>query len=204
VVSPHIHNLRDAQDKSPKYGEFLFPLITRLLHRFKIDSTSRVVDLGSGVGNVVLQVRLQTGARAYGCEVEPARHRVAELFEQDVARRMAKYPEQFADSQASKLRTADAFNDKESRREVQDADFIIYNSLAFTPDLLERLRECVLPNLKPGAALVSSQRVVRGKKTAREKMLKALEVEESKEKSLGIEASWTDKPIEFWIYRRLS
>ncbi|KAF8974995.1 Nucleosomal histone H3-Lys79 methylase [Entomortierella lignicola] len=51
------------------YGEIL-PILTReFIQKTKLDNTKVFVDLGCGIGNVVLQVALQTGAESYGVEI---------------------------------------------------------------------------------------------------------------------------------------
>lgn len=51
------------------YGEILPILTKEFIHRAKLDHTKVFVDLGCGIGNVVLQVALQTGAESYGVEI---------------------------------------------------------------------------------------------------------------------------------------
>ncbi|KAI1308417.1 Nucleosomal histone H3-Lys79 methylase [Mortierella claussenii] len=51
------------------YGEIL-PILTReFIQRTKLNERKVFVDLGCGIGNVVLQVALQTGAESYGVEI---------------------------------------------------------------------------------------------------------------------------------------
>ncbi|KAF2744958.1 S-adenosyl-L-methionine-dependent methyltransferase [Sporormia fimetaria CBS 119925] len=69
TVSPHAHKLRRVKDKETTYGELLPPFIHTLFSQTSLNSTSTFVDLGSGVGNVVLQSALQTGATSYGIEI---------------------------------------------------------------------------------------------------------------------------------------
>ncbi|KAG0310491.1 Nucleosomal histone H3-Lys79 methylase [Dissophora globulifera] len=51
------------------YGEILPILTKEFIQRTKLDQSKVFVDLGCGIGNVVLQVALQTGAEAYGVEI---------------------------------------------------------------------------------------------------------------------------------------
>jgi len=51
------------------YGEILPILTKEFIQRTKLDHTKVFVDLGCGIGNVVLQVALQTGAESYGVEI---------------------------------------------------------------------------------------------------------------------------------------
>ncbi|KAI8595582.1 histone-lysine N-methyltransferase, H3 lysine-79 specific [Dissophora ornata] len=51
------------------YGEILPILTKEFIQRTKLDQSKVFVDLGCGIGNVVLQVALQTGAESYGVEI---------------------------------------------------------------------------------------------------------------------------------------
>lgn len=51
------------------YGELLPTFLSTLFVQTNLDSKSIFLDLGSGVGNVVLQAALEYGAESYGCEM---------------------------------------------------------------------------------------------------------------------------------------
>lgn len=68
IVSPHAHRLRKVAGKETTYGELLTPFVHKIFAQTGLNSTHTFVDLGSGVGNVVLQSALQTGAESWGIE----------------------------------------------------------------------------------------------------------------------------------------
>ena len=68
IVSPHAHRLRKVKGKETTYGELLTPFVHKFFAQTGLRSTHTFVDLGSGVGNVVLQAALQTGAESWGIE----------------------------------------------------------------------------------------------------------------------------------------
>jgi H3 lysine-79-specific histone-lysine N-methyltransferase len=68
IVSPHAHRLRKVEGKETTYGELLTPFVHKIFAQTGLNSTHTFVDLGSGVGNVVLQSALQTGAESWGIE----------------------------------------------------------------------------------------------------------------------------------------
>ncbi len=82
-IGPHVGALRRySAFSSEVYGELTPYLVTEILREVGItDNPSKCgegklfLDLGSGVGNVVLQAALQSGCRAFGVEVmeHPAR-----------------------------------------------------------------------------------------------------------------------------------
>ncbi|KAF2004234.1 DOT1-domain-containing protein [Amniculicola lignicola CBS 123094] len=69
TVSPHAHLLRRVKGKETTYGELLPPFTHTIFQQTGLKSSHVFVDLGSGVGNVVLQSALQTGAESWGIEV---------------------------------------------------------------------------------------------------------------------------------------
>ncbi|KAJ7760334.1 histone-lysine N-methyltransferase [Mycena olivaceomarginata] len=66
-VGPHVQKLK-------QYEAFLERGIIQLT---KLNEDSLFLDLGSGVGNVVVQASLQTGCRSYGIELNPKPAKVA-------------------------------------------------------------------------------------------------------------------------------
>ncbi|KAJ4990908.1 Histone-lysine N-methyltransferase, H3 lysine-79 specific [Stagonosporopsis vannaccii] len=69
IVSPLSHKLRKVKGKETTYGELLPIFVHRIFAQTGLNSTHTFVDLGSGVGNVVLQSALQTGATSWGIEI---------------------------------------------------------------------------------------------------------------------------------------
>lgn len=60
------------------YGEILFESITKCLSFYPLCNEDIFLDIGSGLGKVVLQVALQTSVRAaYGIEIIPELHQYA-------------------------------------------------------------------------------------------------------------------------------
>ncbi|KAH8722431.1 S-adenosyl-L-methionine-dependent methyltransferase [Phaeosphaeriaceae sp. PMI808] len=71
IVSPQAHRLRKVKGKETTYGELLTPFVHKIFQQTRLNSSHVFVDLGSGVGNVVLQAALQTGAESWGIEKMP-------------------------------------------------------------------------------------------------------------------------------------
>lgn len=77
-VGPRIPEVRKyAAFSSLTYGELLFKFVDDIIQKTGLRSDSLFLDLGSGVGNVVLQAALQTGCRSYGIEVQEVAASVA-------------------------------------------------------------------------------------------------------------------------------
>lgn len=83
-VGPHVPILKQYEAfTSTVYGELMPSLVHEIVQLTKLRENSLFLDLGSGVGNVVVQASLQTGCRSYGIELMPGPARVArEMVEQ--------------------------------------------------------------------------------------------------------------------------
>jgi H3 lysine-79-specific histone-lysine N-methyltransferase len=69
IVSPLSHKLRKVKGKETTYGELMPVFVHKIFAQTGLNSTHTFIDLGSGVGNVVLQSALQTGAESWGIEI---------------------------------------------------------------------------------------------------------------------------------------
>ncbi|KAK0124236.1 Nucleosomal histone H3-Lys79 methylase [Cadophora gregata] len=78
AVSPHVDDLRVYKAGSDGvYGELLSSFVSTVLGKCGLKSDQVFVDLGSGVGNVVLQAALEFGCESWGCEMMPNACRLA-------------------------------------------------------------------------------------------------------------------------------
>ena len=59
------------------YGEINPRFIDLLIHKLALTSSDVFFDIGSGIGNVVMQVAVQTGCRARGIEIRPELAKIA-------------------------------------------------------------------------------------------------------------------------------
>lgn len=216
TISPSIRTLSRTTHLSSTltYGEVTPSFVDTLLRDFAIGKMSSLVDLGSGVGNVVLQAYLATGCRALGCEIDGARHAAASRFRDAVAGVLqpATVPTPRGGvrtndmgtgrelQDAVVLRRGDVFEDWVTLARVQSADLVFSDNLKFGPELVGRQVDSVLARMKPGAVFVSLEKVVRGRGCAR--VLAALGVTEERRVSERGAVSWADKEIEYWVYRK--
>ena len=70
AVGPNVAQLKRYQAfSSEAYGELMPALVSRIMRDTGLHAGSLFLDLGSGVGNVVLQASLQTGCTSYGVEL---------------------------------------------------------------------------------------------------------------------------------------
>lgn len=79
TVGPNVRKLKRYEAfSSTVYGELMPSLVDEMIRVSGLNEDSLFVDLGSGVGNVVVQASLQTGCRSFGIELMPEPARVAE------------------------------------------------------------------------------------------------------------------------------
>ncbi|TVY24940.1 Histone-lysine N-methyltransferase,H3 lysine-79 specific [Lachnellula hyalina] len=133
AVSPDVDSLRKYEAGSDNvYGELLSPLVDRIFDKTKITSDQVFVDLGSGVGNVVLQAALQIGCESWGCEMAPNACKLAKAQKKEFKARCRLWG--IATGEVHLV--ADDFT---TNRPIQDAmkraDVILVNNEVFSSEL---------------------------------------------------------------------
>lgn len=72
-VGPQVNTLRNYEAfSSETYGELMPSLVSDIIRQTGLGENSLFLDLGCGVGNVVLQASLETGCKSFGVEIMPA------------------------------------------------------------------------------------------------------------------------------------
>ncbi|KAJ2162701.1 Nucleosomal histone H3-Lys79 methylase [Coemansia sp. RSA 552] len=152
VVGPAVARLRRYRAFSNNvYGEILAPLISEIANRTGIDQATTFVDLGCGVGNVVLQLAAQTMCRASGIEImrEPAQ--LAQHQAREFTRRMRHYGLSHG---PVRIWQGDFCDNPNVQRVLPQADVVLVNNYAFDSALNQRLLQLFL-DLRDGAQIVS-------------------------------------------------
>lgn len=161
-----------------------------------LNSKSVFVDLGSGVGNVVLQAALQTGAESWGIEI-------------------MQNPCEFANAQAEELKararlwglsmgpvnllTGDFLESPEIDRILQLADVILVNNKVFPQHLNVHLLDKFL-DLKEGAKVVSLESFTPGSRQgARNEQNPSSLFSEEKHESGTYSVSWAGESVDYYI-----
>lgn len=151
AVSPHVQALRAyTNGTSEVYGELKPKFCRRIFQDVSLETTHVFLDLGSGVGNVVLQAALEVGCRAYGIEYKDGPAKIAE-----------KHNEGFQHSCLRRGITPGKvqlfkgdFLTATYRGMIAEADVVLVNNRAFQPDTNVRLWE-ILVNLRQDRVIVS-------------------------------------------------
>jgi precorrin-6B methylase 2 len=209
IISPRIRFITSARNVAHTYGEFTSEFIRAIMRECKIDKSSLIVDLGSGIGNIVVQAVLETGCRAFGCELDSSRHEAAKTY-LDATDAMLKQCSllklDFMDLTELELKwkenivlvNGDIFHDKQTMEYMASADLAFCNNFKFGQELSNSVGG-LLRSIPSGAVLVTSAAVVLGRNVAEQ--LSQLGVQqEVGDHSLG--ASWTISPMKYWLYRK--
>ncbi|KAK4696803.1 [histone H3]-lysine79 N-trimethyltransferase, partial [Lecanoromycetidae sp. Uapishka_2] len=199
TVSPRVHMLRHYQNGTDNvYGELLPKFISNILKKdTKLKSDQIFVDLGSGVGNCVLQAALEIGCESWGCEMMENACDLAELQEKEFNARCRLWGLSVGDIH---LERGDFLGNPNILKILQKADVILVNNQAFTPKLNEDLTNLFL-DLKEGAKVVSLKSFVPHGNKIQEKNVEAaynrLAVVERTYYSACV--SWTDAPGTYYV-----
>ncbi|ODO01958.1 histone-lysine N-methyltransferase, H3 lysine-79 specific [Cryptococcus wingfieldii CBS 7118] len=163
VVGPYTHELahpgrhpedvaKALREKEDSYGELKSAFMSRILEQTKLGPDSVFVDLGSGVGNCVLQASLQAGCRSYGFELLPTPAHCARLQLKEVQRRWAMWA--LEGNLGVEVGEGDFTDMGEVGKCLRDADVVLVNNEVFPSSLNQTLCDMFL-DLKDGAIIVS-------------------------------------------------
>ncbi|RYP17215.1 hypothetical protein DL765_004671 [Monosporascus sp. GIB2] len=163
TVAPKVEILSRYEVGSDNvYGELLHPFITRILEQTNMTSEKVFVDLGSGVGNVVLQAALEFGCRSYGCESMENPCNLAEAQEKEFRSRCLLWG---VSPGRVQLERGDFRTNKKILEVLKEADVVLVNNKAFTSVLNDALINMFL-DLKAGCRIISLKSFVHENKTA--------------------------------------
>ncbi|TPX31279.1 histone-lysine N-methyltransferase [Synchytrium endobioticum] len=152
VVSPYSDELNNYKSwTSNVYGEINKSFVSMLIKQAGIKPHHVFLDLGSGIGNVVLQVAGQTLADCFGIEMMGIPARFAEQQRVEFLKRMRYYGKPCG---KIRLKHGNMLEDAETIKCIQKADVILVNNYAFTADLNQKIIQMFL-DLKDGAKVIS-------------------------------------------------
>lgn len=199
TVSPRVHMLRQYENGTDNvYGELLPKFLSVILKKdVELKSNQVFVDLGSGVGNCVLQAALEVGCESWGCEMMENACDLAELQEQEFNARCRLWGLSVGQI---RLERGNFLENENILKMLPKADVILVNNQAFTPRLNENLTNLFL-DLKEGAKIVSLKSFVpHGHKISHKNLSAAcnhLSVDQKTYYSSCV--SWTDAPGTYYV-----
>ena len=199
TVTPKIDLLKRYENGSDNvYGELNHVFVTDILvNKTKMRSNQVFVDLGSGVGNVVLQAALEIGCESWGCEMmeNPCDLADAQLVEfRPRCQLWGVAPGEV------RLERGDFRTNERILGVLKRADVVLVNNQAFTPQLNDSLVSMFL-DLKSGCKIVSLKSFVHEHKSASNDVASnILDVENLTYPSYHV--SWTDVGGTYFISTR--
>jgi H3 lysine-79-specific histone-lysine N-methyltransferase len=196
TVSPNAHLLKKVKDKATTYGELLPPFVNKVFYQTRLSSSSVFVDLGSGVGNVVLQAALQTGAESWGIEIMSTPCAFAEAQAKELRARARLWN---LDLGPIHLLSGDFLASPEIDAVLRRADVVLVNNKVFPQQLNGLLLDKFL-DLKEGAKVVSLESFTPGgRQGARNEQNVASLFREERGESGTQSVSWAGESVEYYI-----
>uniref|UniRef100_A0A8C6JNN3 Histone-lysine N-methyltransferase, H3 lysine-79 specific n=1 Tax=Melopsittacus undulatus TaxID=13146 RepID=A0A8C6JNN3_MELUD len=178
--------LNNYEPFSPEvYGETSFDLVAQMIDEIKMTEDDLFVDLGSGVGQVVLQVAAATNCKHhYGVEKADIPAKYAEV------RLVLKWALERGD-----------FLSEEWRERIANTSVIFVNNFAFGPEVDHQLKER-FANMKEGGRIVSSKpfaplnfRINSRNLSDIGTIMRVVELS-----PLKGSVSWTGKPVSYYLH----
>ncbi|OCH88356.1 DOT1-domain-containing protein [Obba rivulosa] len=152
AVGPHVASLsRYEAFSSEVYGELMPSFVAEIVKSTGLREDALFVDLGSGVGNVVLQASLQTGCKGFGVEIMSAPAKCARSQKEQLKIRCRMWGVVMGDVE---LEEGDMLKSSRVDELIPKADVLLVNNKVFLESLNEAIRPKFL-DLKEGAIVVS-------------------------------------------------
>lgn len=128
-VGPNVRSLKQYEAfSSTVYGELMPALSAEMVKRTRITEDTLFLDLGSGVGNVLVQASLQTGCKSFGIELMQAPARVAESMAEQIKIRCRMWGVRVGDIE---LEHGDMLKSKRVDELISKADVVLVDNKVF-------------------------------------------------------------------------
>ncbi|KAL7039033.1 hypothetical protein ACKWTF_009773 [Chironomus riparius] len=191
--------LNQYEPFSPEvYGETSFDFISQMVDEINITEDDVFIDLGSGVGQVVLQVAASTRAKyCVGIEKADVPSRYAENMDSHFRTWMRWFGKKYGEYQILK---GDFLAD-EHREKIMSSSVVFVNNFAFGPNVDHQLKER-FAELKDGAKIVSSKSFCPLNFRITDRNLSDIgTIMHVKEMTpLKGSVSWTGKPVSYYLH----
>ncbi|GFN77086.1 hypothetical protein PoB_000359200, partial [Plakobranchus ocellatus] len=181
------------------YGETSFELVEQMIKSVKFSDSDYFIDLGSGVGQVVLQVSAATDCKfCYGIEKAewPAEYAVG------MEREFRKWMKWYGKEHGNFLIEKGDFLYDNVKDKLNKATIVFVNNFAFGPKVDHELKQRFANCLKEGARIVSSKAFCPLNFRITERNLSdigtIMQVEELS--PLCGAVSWTGKPFAYYVH----
>lgn len=183
------------------YGETSFEQVSQIIEELAPTKMDKFIDLGSGIGQVVLQVAALTDCEAcVGIEKASIPAKKARTMDLLFKKWMAWYGKKYS---KYKLCQGD-FLDKKFNETLVGSTIVFVNNFAFGPEVDHQLKR-KFEDLEEGTRIVSNKafcpldfRITHRNLTDIGTILKVRKLEPIKESSV----SWTDQPVSYYLHTR--
>ncbi|XP_049910217.1 histone-lysine N-methyltransferase, H3 lysine-79 specific isoform X2 [Epinephelus moara] len=191
--------LNNYEPFSPEvYGETSFDLVAQIIDEMEMMEDDTFVDLGSGVGQVVLQVAAATNCKHYyGVEKADIPATYAESMDKEFKKWMKWYGKKHGEYT---LERGD-FLSEEWKERIATTSIIFVNNFAFGPEVDHQLKER-FANMKEGGKIVSSKpfaplnfRINSRNLSDIGTIMRVVELS-----PLRGSVSWTGKPVSYYLH----
>ncbi|RZC33271.1 histone-lysine N-methyltransferase, H3 lysine-79 specific [Asbolus verrucosus] len=191
--------LNQYEPFSPEvYGETSYDLVCQMIDQIEITPDDVFIDLGSGVGQVVLQMAAATPCKVcFGIERADVPSRYAEAMNKYFRTWMQWYGKKYGEY---KLIRSD-FLTEEHREKINQATIVFVNNFAFGPAVDHQLKER-FADLKDGARIVSSKSFCPLNFRITDRNLSDIGtiMHVSEMSPLRGSVSWTGKPVSYYLH----
>ncbi|CAH8590280.1 unnamed protein product [Schistosoma intercalatum] len=180
------------------YGETSFELISQMIDTIAVTSDDVFIDLGSGVGQVVLQVCASTDAKfCYGIEKAEYPANCASRLDSTFRHWMSFYGKSY---RPYTLERGD-FLSAEYQEKITNAGVLFANNFAFGPEVDHQLKQR-FANLKEGARIISSKAFCPLNFRITDRNLGDIGsiMRVSCLNPIQDAVSWTDKPFSYYVH----
>ncbi|CAI5438476.1 unnamed protein product [Caenorhabditis angaria] len=200
VSTPSILNSHYKSFSSETYGETNLEQITSILNELQLGPDDVFVDLGSGVGHLVVYTAAFTKIKkAVGIELSsvPANHA------QDLQHYYKKIMAHFGKSYSPfELHNGDFLDPKFRDLITKEATVIFINNYVFSPDLLVKISDELISELNDNVRIVTTKEMGVLKREVNDRTSRdissILEMRQMKSVSNGV--SWTANVVKFWLH----
>lgn len=187
---------------SETYGETNFDFMAQLIEKnqFRPREQDIFIDLGSGVGHLVLQMAASVDCKkCYGIEISDVPAGYAKVMEDRFKFWMDWHGKTYSDFE---LYHGDFF-DRKFVDVIKNAAYIFVNNYAFKPEVDHKLKQRFL-DLKDGVQILSSKPFCSPKARVTERHLtdigSIMQVSEIKPELKKDSVSWTPKPLPYYLH----
>ncbi|XP_054277384.1 histone-lysine N-methyltransferase, H3 lysine-79 specific isoform X4 [Macrosteles quadrilineatus] len=191
--------LNQYEPFSPEvYGETSFELVCQMIDEIQITSEDVFIDLGSGVGQVVLQMAAATPCKVcFGVE----KAEIPSMYADDMNGNFKKWMKWYGKHYGEYHLIKGDFLTEEHREKIVGATIVFVNNFAFGPTVDHMLKER-FADLKDGARIVSSKSFCPLNFRITDRNLSDIGtiMHVSEMVPLKGSVSWTGKPVSYYLH----